>query len=104
MKILFAIAVFSFAALVWAGLAIVRHVRKSSARAARQPAADAELSEAIDLRLTEITRSRSGQRPAVADEVQQDFSYFNRDSSISHPDRKSYSEPPPIKPAVADRS
>jgi hypothetical protein len=31
MRILFAIAVLSFAALVWAAVAIVRHIRRNSA-------------------------------------------------------------------------
>ncbi len=105
MKILFAIAVVSFAALVWAALAIVRHVRKNSARAAAQPGADAELSEALDIRLSELSRQPSRQRSEVAaSDKQQDFSYFNRDSASSLPDTKAFTDsPPPIKPAVADR-
>ncbi len=103
MKILFAIAVLSFAALVWAALAIVRHVRRNSARLAAQPASDAALSEAIDLRLTELAGQPPKQRVAASPDTQQDFSYFNRDPASSLSDKKTFGDAPsPIKPAAAD--
>jgi len=107
MKILFAIAVLSFAALVWAALAIVRHVRRNSARAAAQPVADAEMSEAIDLRLSELAPQppRPRAAAAAASDSQQDFSYFNRDAAASLPDKRPFADPPaPTKPAIADRT
>ncbi len=106
MRILFAIAVFSFAALVWAALSMLRHVRKNSRQAAAKPAADAAMSEAIDLRLNEIIRqpARQGLHAASTDSSQ-DFSYFNRDVAPSPSDKKPFTDPPaPIKPAVADRT
>jgi hypothetical protein len=103
MKILFCIAVLSFAALVWAALAIVRHVRKNSARTAAQPAADAELSEALDVRLSEIVRQSAASRvPPATSAGQQDFAYFNRDATASIAAKKPFPDPP-VKPAVADR-
>ena len=106
MKILFAIAVLSFAALVWAALAIVRHVRRNSARAAAQPAAEAEMSEAIDIRLSELSRQPTRQHAAAASaNAQHEFSYFNRDAVSSTSDKMPFADPPaPNKPAVADRT
>jgi hypothetical protein len=81
MKTLFVIAVISCAALIWAALAIVRHVRKNSARAARLEA-DAELQQAIDLRLSDLGRQPSRQPFAEdATGIRQNFSYFNRDGA-----------------------
>jgi hypothetical protein len=104
MKILYAIAVISFAALVWAALAIARHVRKSSARAAAQPAADAELLEAIDMRLSEIVRSPAQPLSAGnSTDAEQDVSYFNRDGAAVHSDKVNFVDPPPpIEPITVD--
>jgi hypothetical protein len=132
MKILFAIAVVSFAALVWAALAIARHVRKNSARSAGQPAVDAEMSEAMDLRLLEVSRPKGApadpadpsdpsdpsdprdpadladladpHREADANESRQDFSYFNRDAPSGTSDPKPPLHGlPPSKAVVVDR-
>lgn len=102
MKILFAIAVISFAALVWAALAIARHVRKNSARSAGQPAAGPETSEAIDFRLAESFRPPSTQPvPAAPSDNQQEFSYVRRDAASSLSDKDTSA---PSKPATVDRS
>jgi hypothetical protein len=82
MKILYILAVFSFVVLAGAVLAITRHVRKGAAKIAN-PAADNELSEAIDLRLHDLARPSSGQRAAPP--AQQDFSYFNKEAPARPP-------------------
>jgi hypothetical protein len=104
MKILFTIAVLSFAALVWAAVAIARHVRRSSARTAAQPASNAALSEAIDARLSELAGQPSKPRAAATADTEQDFSYFNRDAASSLSDKKPYGDATStIQPATADR-
>jgi hypothetical protein len=103
MKILFAIAVLSFAALVWAALAIMRHVRKNSARAASPPVAELEMAEAIENRLSQVTRPASRhQRAELSAEVQEDFSYLHRDTASSRSEKQPFADVP-IKPAVIDR-
>jgi hypothetical protein len=104
MKILFAIAVLSFAALVWAALAIVRHVRKSSARTAAHPAADTAMSEAIDIRLSELAGQPHKQGGAASADEERAFSSFYGDPARSLSNRKpSADATAPIEPAVADR-
>jgi hypothetical protein len=102
MKILFAIAVLSFAALVWAALAIVRHVRKNSGRAAAIPAFDTEMAEAIDNRLSEIARPATRKRRSNPAADTEDFSYFHRDPAPSRSENQPFAEPP-IKPAIVDQ-
>lgn len=72
MKILFALAVISFAALAWAAFAIARHIRKSTAVAANasETSLVVEPSPTGDL-------SRSG--------TPQDFHYFNKEASEAPP-------------------
>ena len=62
MKILYAVAVFSFAVLIWATVAITRHIRKGAVKPEFDAAADAEMSQALDVRLSSFAR------PSVADE------------------------------------
>jgi hypothetical protein len=105
MKILFAIAVFSFAALVWVAFAIMRHVRKNSAKAAFSPAAEAEMSQAIDVRLSSLARTPPvGQRtPLVSEEAQHDRAYFDKQTASAPHDRTHYPEPP-AKPSAGEHS
>ena len=79
MKILFTLAMFSFAALAWAAFAITRHIRKNAASAGR-PAADAELTQALEDRLTTLVQNSNDDRTSNSESSgQQDFSYFNKD-------------------------
>jgi len=55
MKILFIIALLSFAALAWAALAIRRHIRRNAADN-KPPTPDSQTSEAINARLRGISR------------------------------------------------
>ena len=75
MKILFILAVLSFAALAWAAFAITRHIRNSAAKAGAPSASENEIDEAIENRLTNLARpsgeyriptiQRSGQRDVL---------------------------------------
>lgn len=102
MKTLFVIAALSFAALVGAALAILRHIRSNSTRAAADPTSDAQVSEAIGLRLSEIARQPSELRTATPiRRAEQDFTFFNREADSG---KTLYPEaPPPTEPAIADR-
>ncbi len=59
MKILYVIALVSFAALLWAAVAIARHVRKGAV-APDPPAAD-NSPEALEQRLSTLTRKPSAE-------------------------------------------
>ena len=66
MKVLYVIALLSFAALLWAAFAIARHVRKGAAPA-QLPVAD-NTPEVLEQRLSSLTRTppetRSGSQTA----------------------------------------
>ena len=61
MKIMYIIALLSFAALAWAAFAITQHVRKNAA-AKVPPPTDEAMVQALDVRLNDL--SRSTVRPA----------------------------------------
>ena len=92
MKILFIIALLSFAALAGAAVAITRHIRKNSKAAA---AADprSEDTDAITQRLTAVSRPAAEDRSASgASSGQRDFAYFNRD--VPEKPERAYSDIP----------
>ena len=101
MKILFIIALLSFAALAGAAYAITRHIRKNAATH-RNDVVESDLSEALEARLSDISRSNIEARPQGSG--QHDFSYFNKDASGEvHSDKSAMGASDP-RPATADRS
>jgi hypothetical protein len=72
MKILYIVALLSFAALAGVAYAITRHVRKNAAAAKTNPAKDLELSNALDARLSGISRTEraTSKHPAGSIDVQ----------------------------------
>ncbi len=99
MKILFIIALLSFAALAGAAFAITRHIRKNSkAVTAAEPRS--EDVDAMTQRLTAVARPAAEDRSSTGmSSGQRDFAYFNRDAP-EKPER-AYSDIP--YPETADR-
>ncbi len=64
MKIMYIVALLSFAALAGAAYAISRHIRKNAAAAQTNPARELEMSQALDVRLTDLSRP-AGSKPAA---------------------------------------
>ena len=56
MKIMYIVVLLSFAALAGAAYAITRHIRKNAAASQGNPARELEMSQALDVRLTGISR------------------------------------------------
>ena len=79
MKILFTLALLSFVALAGAAFAITRHIRRNAANAAH-PGTDADLTQALETRLTTLVPNSNDDRsPSGESSTQQDFSYFNKE-------------------------
>ncbi len=80
MKILYILALLSFAALAWAAFAIARHIRKGAAKSTVE-GHESDLSHALEARLNDIAKRTDDPTASARPTEEQNFSYFNRDDS-----------------------